>query len=121
MTPPPPQEFLNALIFLVLNPLISVDRKQNQNKLMNVRAFRLDDLPGDSPHKYLLAPTYLHWSSGSPPPLHGDLQHASCTCLRVPLRWKLILSFPILNYSISIRSDLKRSFRCFISDSEVKI
>lgn len=60
------QEFLNALIFLVLTPLISVDRKQNQTKLMNVRAFRLDDLPGDSPHKYLLAPTYLHWSSGPP-------------------------------------------------------
>lgn len=30
------QEFLNALIFLVLNSLISVDRKQNQTKLMNV-------------------------------------------------------------------------------------
>lgn len=61
-----PQEFLNALILLVLTSLISVDRKQNQTELMNVRAFRLGDLPGDSPHKYLLAPhipTLVFWSS----------------------------------------------------------
>lgn len=71
LTPPPirPQEFLNVWIFLVLNPLISMDGKQNQSKLMNVRGFRFDDLPGDSPHKYLMAPTYLHWSSGPPPSL----------------------------------------------------
>lgn len=61
------QDFLNVLIFPILNIMISVDRKQNQTKLMNVRAFRLDNLPGDSPHKSV-GPHILTLVFCPPPP-----------------------------------------------------
>lgn len=63
----PVPELANVLILLVLDPLISMVRKQDHSQLMNVRAFGVDDLPGDSSHKHLMAPTYLHCSSGPPP------------------------------------------------------